>query len=60
MREQPLVSVAIATYNRDKYLERAIKSVWDQTYKNREIIIIDDSSTDRISELVDKLQKKKT
>ena len=40
----PLVSVIITTYNRETYLETAIKSVSFQTYRNLEIIVVDDGS----------------
>lgn len=46
MVDVPLVSVVIATYNMGAYLPLAIKSVLDQTYKNLEILVIDDGSTD--------------
>ncbi len=42
----PLVSVIITTYNYAKFLPKAIESVLTQTYKNFEIIIIDDGSSD--------------
>ena len=42
----PLVSVYITNHNYEKYLERSILSVLNQTYQNYEIIIIDDGSTD--------------
>lgn len=42
----PLVSVVIPTYNRAKVVERALKTAFAQTYRNLEIIIVDDGSTD--------------
>ena len=41
-----LISVVIPTYNRFDYLLNALKSVENQTYKNYEIIIINDGSDD--------------
>src|SRR3989344_1688263 len=42
----PLVSVVMPVYNAEKYLDQAIKSILNQTYKRFELIIIDDASTD--------------
>ncbi|KAF2081179.1 glycosyltransferase family 2 protein [Flavobacterium sharifuzzamanii] len=42
MKEAPLVSVIITTYNREKYLHESILSVSNQTYENIEILVIDD------------------
>jgi len=52
-------SVIIPTYNRCNLLKRAINSVLTQTYKNFEIIIIDNYSTDKTYEAVKDLKKKK-
>ena len=52
----PLVSVVMATYNRATSVERAIDSVLKQTYKNIELIIIDDGSTDNTREILRKYE----
>ena len=46
MNNNPLVSVIIPTYNRKDFVAKAIESVLSQTYKNLEIIVIDDCSVD--------------
>jgi len=51
-----LVSVVIPTHNREKYLEKAILSIYHQTYKNIELIIIDDYSLDNTFEVVSKFK----
>ncbi|NDW17544.1 glycosyltransferase [Dysgonomonas sp. 216] len=48
---EPLFSVLIAQYNNGRYLEEAISSVYNQTYKNWEIIIVDDCSADNSKEI---------
>ena len=52
-KSNPLVSVIIPSYNRFDYLENAIKSIFNQTYKNYEIIVINDGSTDKRYQDVD-------
>ena len=51
MRENDLISVILPIYNVEPYLERAVDSIIKQTYRNIEIIIINDDSTDRSLEL---------
>lgn len=52
-----LVSIIVPVYNVDAYLERCVESLVNQTYRNIEIILIDDGSTDQSLELCHKLQK---
>lgn len=46
MTVQPLISIAMATYNGEKYLKEQLDSIYAQTYKNVEVIVTDDGSTD--------------
>jgi len=52
-----LISVAICTYNGEKYLEEQLRSVMEQSYNNLEIIINDDCSTDNTLDVAYALQK---
>ncbi len=49
---EPLVSCIIPTYNRSELVCRAIKSVLNQTYKNIEVIVVDDGSEDNTKKVV--------
>ena len=42
----PLISVLIASYNHANFIEQTIRSIWAQPYKNIEIVVVDDTSTD--------------
>jgi glycosyltransferase involved in cell wall biosynthesis len=48
----PLVSAAIITHNRARYLEDAIRGVLDQSFRDVELIVVDDGSTDETPEIV--------
>ena len=62
MSNQPLVSVIIPAYNHAQYVQETIKSVINQTYKNIELIIINDGSKDntynKIAEMREFCQKR--
>ena len=47
----PLVSVIVPVYNTEKYLDKCIDSICRQTYKNLEIILINDGSSDNSLEI---------
>lgn len=52
------ISVIVPVYNVEKYLDKCLESIIKQTYKNLEIIIIDDGSTDKSGLICDKYTKK--
>ncbi|MCO7176711.1 glycosyltransferase family 2 protein [Sporolactobacillus kofuensis] len=49
----PLISVIVAVYQTEQYLEQCIESIVNQTYRNLEIILVDDGSPDRSPEICD-------
>lgn len=53
----PMISVIVPIYNVAPYLERCVDSIIKQTYKNLEIILVDDGSTDGASEMCDQFQQ---
>lgn len=55
MNGQPLITVIIPVYNIMEYLPRCVHSVTAQTYKNLQIILVDDGSTDGTAQLCDEL-----
>ena len=56
----PLVSVVIPVYNGQSTIERALKSVSEQSYRNLEIIVVDDGSTDQTPVLLDHFSEKES
>jgi glycosyltransferase involved in cell wall biosynthesis len=54
----PLVSICIPTYNGERYLEEALRSAFEQTYTNAEIVISDDGSTDDTLNLIERFARR--
>jgi glycosyltransferase involved in cell wall biosynthesis len=54
----PIVSVIALSYNHAPYIEEALNSVWQQTYPNIEVIIVDDASTDKSVAIIENFIKK--
>ncbi len=57
MKENPVITVIIPVYNILEYLERCVRSVAAQTYRNLEIILVDDGSDDGTEKLCDSLAR---
>lgn len=55
---EPLISVIVPIYNVEKYLDKCVQSIVNQTYKNLEIILVDDGSPDNCCQLCDDWAKR--
>src|SRR5699024_6935331 len=53
-----LVSIVMPAYNSEEYIEEAVNSVINQTYKNWELIIVDDNSTDDTKRIVERIAER--
>ena len=54
----PKISIIVPVYNTEKYLARCIESITSQTYRNFELIAVNDGSTDNSIELLENIAKK--
>ena len=51
---KPLVSIIVPNYNYEQFLEKRLESIFNQTFKDFEVIILDDASTDKSIEIISK------
>lgn len=58
MKDLPLVSIALCTYNGEGFLKKQLDSIINQSYLNTEIIVTDDCSTDTTRQILEAYQKK--
>lgn len=58
MNDSPLFSIMIANHNDGKYIQEALASVEKQTYKNYEVVIVDDGSNDDSNNILKELESK--
>ena len=53
MEKQDLISIIVPVYNVENYIDKCVESIINQSYKNLEIILVDDGSTDNSGEKCD-------
>lgn len=58
IKNDPLVSIVVPSYNHADYIEQCLESIFHQDYPNFELIVIDDGSSDTSPEILKRLQKK--
>ena len=56
--KKPLISIIIPCYNDSDYIEQAVNSVFNQTYTNKEIIVVDDGSNQKTKDILKGLESK--
>ena len=57
LKENPKISVIVPMYNVEKFIPRCMKSIQDQTFKDFEVLMIDDGSPDKSADIAEKLTK---
>lgn len=60
MLESPLISVIVPVYKVEEYLARCVDSILGQTYRNLEILLVDDGSPDRCGEICEEYAARDT
>ena len=56
--KNPLISIIVPVYNVEEYLDKCVESIVNQTYKNIEVILVDDGSPDNCPKMCDDWAKK--
>lgn len=56
---KPLISIIVPVYNTEQYLSKCLDSLINQTYKNIEIICVNDGSTDNSADILNEYDKKR-
>jgi glycosyltransferase involved in cell wall biosynthesis len=54
MKDEPVVSIVVPTLNSERFLEKCLRSIREQTYRNVEVIVVDNCSKDRTREIAEK------
>jgi len=56
--DHPLISVIVPAYNAEPFIEKTLNSILSQTYKNIEVLVVDDGSQDRTAEIINSVAQK--